>query len=184
MKIEKQKRMKLSALTPNADNPRYIKEKDFEDLKRSITNFPEMMEARPIVVDGDTNNTILGGNMRFKAVSELGWTDVPVVVITGATEEQKREFIIKDNIQKGSWDWDALANKWDEAELADWGFDHIKPTDDFDANDLYTEDGEAKIVGNKIVLEYSSEEEAKEIKAELLKVSATLEDAVAKLVGR
>ena len=112
--------MKIKDIIPNPNNPRIIKDDKFAKLVQSIKEFPEMLELRPIVIDED--NMVLGGNMRLKACIEAGLTDVPVKVAT-LTEEQKKEFIIKDNVGFGEWEWDTLANEWDVDQLEEWGLD-------------------------------------------------------------
>ena len=109
----------ISRIKENPDNPRYIRDEKFEKLVKSIQEFPEMLTMRPIVVD--ENMVALGGNMRLKACKEVGLKEVEVLVANGWTEEQKKEFIIKDNIGFGEWDYDALANGWNEGLLDDWG---------------------------------------------------------------
>ena len=116
----------LSELKPNPDNPRTIKKQKLNQLKKSLAEFPEMMQLRPIVVD--ENNVILGGNMRYEALKANGAVNTQVVKVTGLTDAQKREFVIKDNVPFGDWDWDKLANEWDAEELNDWGLD--VPTDE------------------------------------------------------
>ena len=116
--------VKLSAIKPNPSNPRLIKDEKFEKLKQSIKAFPQMMELRPMVVD--ETMTLLGGNMRFKALQDLGYKEVPDNWIKKAselTEEQKKEFIIKDNVGFGEWEWEQLANEWDVEQLTQWGLD-------------------------------------------------------------
>ena len=116
--------IKLAKLKPNEKNPRTISEAKLEQLKKSVLGLEKMMELRPIVVD--ENFIILGGNMRFKALNELGHTEIPnnwVKVAKGLTETEKKEFIIKDNVGFGEWDWDILANEWESEELGDWGLD-------------------------------------------------------------
>jgi hypothetical protein len=110
----------ISKVIPNSDNPRYIKEEKFKKLVQSLKDFPEMANARPIVVNKEM--VALGGNMRLKAMQEAGWTEVPVKVVDWS-EEKQREFIIKDNVGFGDWNWDELANTWDEMELDAWGLD-------------------------------------------------------------
>ena len=112
--------MKIKDILPDPNNPRIIKDDKFAKLVQSIKEFPEMLELRPIVIDED--NMVLGGNMRLKACIEAGLTDVPVKVAT-LTEEQKKEFIIKDNVGFGEWEWDTLANEWDVDQLEEWGLD-------------------------------------------------------------
>ena len=113
--------MDIALIKPNPNNPRVIRDAKFKQLVRSIQEFPEMLELRPIVVNEDM--ITLGGNMRLRACIEAGLTDVPVVIAIGLTEEQQQEFIIKDNVGFGEWDWDDLANNWDEANLKLWGLD-------------------------------------------------------------
>ena len=116
--------MKLSNLKENPDNPRIIKDDKFKKLCQSLKEFPQMMELRPIIIDDD--NVIQGGNMRFKALSELGYTDVPDEWIKrgkSLTPEQWREFVIKDNVGFGEWDWELIKNDWDVEQLTDWGLD-------------------------------------------------------------
>jgi DNA modification methylase len=113
--------MNINQIKPNPENPRIIKDHKFKQLVKSIQDFPKMLELRPIVID--ENNIVLGGNMRLKACQEAGLTDVPVVQAKDLTEEQKKEFIVKDNVGYGEWDWDDLANNWDEQLLTEWGLD-------------------------------------------------------------
>jgi site-specific DNA-methyltransferase (adenine-specific) len=114
-------RVALSSIKPNPDNPRIIKDDKFRKLVDSIRSFPEMLELRPIVVNAD--NVVLGGNMRLKACQAAGLTEVPIILASGLTDEQQREFIIKDNVGFGEWDWETLANEWDAEQLAEWGLD-------------------------------------------------------------
>jgi hypothetical protein len=110
----------ISKLIPNPSNPRLIKDDKFHKLVQSLKDFPEMAKVRPIVVN--TEMVILGGNMRFKAMKEAGWKEVPVEVVDWS-EEKQREFIIKDNVGFGEWDWENLANEWDAEQLTDWGLE-------------------------------------------------------------
>ena len=126
--------MNINEIKPNPNNPRIIKDDKFKKLVKSIQDFPQMLELRPIVID--ENNIVLGGNMRLKACIEAGLTDVPVKQAKELTEEQKKEFIVKDNVGYGEWDWDDLANNWDAEELVEWGID----IPNFDANVLETEE--------------------------------------------
>ena len=114
-------RVKLSQIKPNQNNPRLIKDDKFKKLVKSIQDFPEMLELRPIVVNSDM--VILGGNMRYRALKEAGAKEVPIIIAENLTEEQQRQFLIKDNVSGGEWDWDILANEWDTEELNDWGLD-------------------------------------------------------------
>lgn len=112
---------KLSEVKANPNNPRIIKDDKFKKLVQSIKDFPEMLELRPIVVNND--GVVLGGNMRLKACKEAGLKEVPVIKASELTEEQQKEFIIKDNVGFGEWDWEDLANNWDAEDLTDWGLD-------------------------------------------------------------
>jgi DNA modification methylase len=111
----------IKDIKPNPDNPRIIKDDKFHKLVESVRKFPQMLELRPIVVNSDM--VVLGGNMRLKACQAAGLKEVPVILASGLTDEQQREFIIKDNVGFGEWDWDALANEWDAAQLTEWGLD-------------------------------------------------------------
>lgn len=125
MKIIREK-IALAELSANQDNPRTISKVEFEKLKKSLQEFPEMKGIRPIVIDED--NIVLGGNMRLAAMRALGQTEAEVVRVTGLTDAQKKEFVVKDNLPYGDWDWDKLANEWDEKDLVKWGL--RKPTKD------------------------------------------------------
>lgn len=118
------KEVELKSLTETKHNPRQISKKDFDTLKKSLKEFPEMQEIREIVVD--ENMTILGGHQRVKAMMANGQKTATVKIVEGLTDKQKREFIIKDNIQNGEWDMDILANEWDINDLNDWGLDEVK----------------------------------------------------------
>jgi DNA modification methylase len=126
--------MNINEIKPNPNNPRIIKDVKFKQLVKSIQDFPQMLELRPIVID--ENNMVLGGNMRLKACIEAGMTDVPVIHANNLSEEKKKEFIVKDNVGYGEWDWDDLANNWDAQELTDWGLD----IPNFDVNNLEAEE--------------------------------------------
>jgi len=111
----------IKEIKPNPDNPRVIRDEKFAKLKNSIQEFPEMLKLRPIVVD--ENDVILGGNMRYRALQELGHKEAWTIKASELTEAQKREFVIKDNVGFGEWEWETLANEWDAAELEAWGLD-------------------------------------------------------------
>lgn len=114
-------KVKISEVKNNPKNPRLIKDDKFKKLVKSIQEFPQMLELRPIVVD--ENNIVLGGNMRLKACKEAGLKEVYIVKADNLTEQQKDEFIVKDNVGFGEWDWDMLANEWDTEKLDEWGLD-------------------------------------------------------------
>jgi DNA modification methylase len=111
----------ISKIKPNPENPRVIKDDKFDKLVKSIKEFPQMLGIRPIVVNDQM--VVLGGNMRLKACIEAGLTELPVLMASSLTPEQQKEFIIKDNVGFGEWDWDVLANDWDAEKLTDWGLD-------------------------------------------------------------
>ena len=122
--------IKLSQIKPNPNNPRIIKDDKFTKLVESLRTFPEMMEKRPIVCVTDTDGKMypLGGNMRLRALKELNYKEIPdnwVQLADEWTEEQRRQFVIKDNVGFGEWDWDMLANEWDNEQLIEWGLDGI-----------------------------------------------------------
>lgn len=139
------KKVNIAAIKPNEENPRYINDSKFKKLVKSIKEFPEMLETRPLVVD--ENMVVLGGNMRLKALKSAGVFEVPVHQVKDWTEEQKKEFIIKDNVSYGNWDWDIIANDWETNIISDWGMDvpefDVDPDysvlDDFDMTDQLDE---------------------------------------------
>ena len=134
-------KIKISKIKSNPKNPRLIKNNRYREMLKSVKSFPEMMEKRPIVVDEDM--MILGGNMRWKACKEAGFKEVWVDVADDWTQEQKDEFIIKDNANFGEWDWDILANEWDSVQLAEWGLDVWENEDDIETTDEFSlPDGE------------------------------------------
>lgn len=112
--------LKIGDIKPNPDNPRLIKDDKFKKLVQSLKDFPEMATVRPVVVNKD--KMVLGGNMRLKAAQAAGWEEVPVTIVDWPEDKQK-EFIIKDNISGGEWDWDQLANEWPQEDLEAWGLD-------------------------------------------------------------
>jgi ParB-like chromosome segregation protein Spo0J len=133
--------MKLSDIKPNPNNPRLIKDDKFKKLVKSIQDFPEMMDKRPIVCVTDVDGKIfpLGGNMRFKALKEIGYKEIPDTWIQMAdewTEEQRKEFVIKDNVGFGEWDWDSLQEGWGVEQLEEWGLDVPNFIIDENINDI------------------------------------------------
>jgi ParB-like chromosome segregation protein Spo0J len=118
MKIQE---VKISEVKANPNNPRIIKDEKFRKLVESIKSFPEMLKLRPIVVNDDM--IVLGGNQRLRACKESGLKVVPIIKASELTEDQQKEFMIRDNASSGSWDFEALANEWDADMLNDWGVD-------------------------------------------------------------
>ena len=134
--------IKISKIKSNPNNPRIIKDDKFKKLCKSISELPKMMELRPIVVDD--NFIVQGGNMRLKALTELGYKELPDEWVKQAkdfTEDELKEFIIKDNVGFGEWDWDDLANNWDVEKLEDWGLD----IPDFAVKELEAEEDDFEI---------------------------------------
>lgn len=134
--------MKISKIKSNPNNPRIIKDEKFKKLVKSLTEFPEMMSKRPLVCVTDVDGKIypLGGNMRLKALQEIGHKEIPdewVQMADEWTEEQRREFVIKDNVGFGEWEWNELANTWDTEKLQEWGLDI--PGFAMDADELGTD---------------------------------------------
>jgi hypothetical protein len=115
------KTVKISEIKPNPNNPRLIKNDKFEKLVKSIKEFPKMLEIRPIVVNADM--IVLGGNMRLKACKEAGLKEVSIIFADDLTDEEQKQFIIKDNVGFGEWDWDMIANEWESDLIEDWGLD-------------------------------------------------------------
>ena len=159
--------VKISKVKGNPSNPRIIKNDKFKKLVKSIQEFPEMLKLRPIVVDEDM--IVLGGNMRLKASKDAGLKEVWIEVAEGLTEEQKKEFIVKDNVGFGEWEWDILANEWDSVQLAEWGLDVWENEDDkkfdTDVNDISDSIGEEF----RVEIELKSENEQQELYNELTK---------------
>jgi len=114
-------KVKITEVKTNPNNPRLIKDDKFKKLVKSIKEFPQMLELRPIVVNDDM--IVLGGNMRLKACKEAGLKEVPIIKASDLTDEQQKEFIVKDNVGFGEWDWDILANEWDATNLDNWALD-------------------------------------------------------------
>jgi len=177
--------MKLKDIKPNPNNPRVLRDDKFQKLKQSITEFPKMLSLRPMVID--ENNVVLGGNMRLRALKELGFNDIDEAWIkrsSDLTEEEKKRFIIADNVAFGEWDWDTLANDWEVVDLEAWGldipqFDERGEIDYSDKNkEVDIEDLEGLMTIN---LKYTEEDYWK-VKEQLSKVAHTPEQAVWKLL--
>jgi ParB-like chromosome segregation protein Spo0J len=146
------KLVNIAKVKENPSNPRFIKDSKFKKLVQSIKAFPEMLEKRPIVVDEDM--VVLGGNMRLKACKSAGLFEVWVDIAEGWSQEQKDEFIIKDNDAFGEWDWDILANEWDVEALDDWGLDLPKDIDEIQETNDIDDYGEVEF-SDEILLEHN-----------------------------
>jgi len=167
----KSKTVKITEVKVNPNNPRLIKDDKFKKLVRSIKDFPEMLNIRPIVVNSDM--IVLGGNMRLKACKEAGLKEVPIIVADNLTEEQQREFLIKDNTSGGEWDWEMIANEWDAEQLGNWGLDVWEQPADVDYSILDDEDLSEQLEdmtnGVKKAIQIEFEAEHYEEAAELVK---------------
>ena len=139
--------VKINEVKPNPKNPRLIKDEKFKKLVKSIQEFPDMLNKRPLIVftDVDSKYVVLGGNMRLKACKEVGIKEIPVIVADEWTEEQKAQFLIKDNVGFGEWDWDGLANEWDVEKLEDWGLGVWKNDELSNLNEYEGLDAESKL---------------------------------------
>ena len=171
---------KLSEVKLNPNNPRLIKDDNFKKLVQSIKEFPEMLDIRPIVVNADM--VILGGNMRFKACKEAGLKEVPIIIANNLTEEQQREFLIKDNVSGGEWDWSLLA-EWDTEQLEEWGLEVVGF--DLDSDELGTDfslpDGD-KAPFQQMTFTLA-DEQAEQIKNAIADIKATEEYKYAETMG-
>jgi len=173
-------KVKVGAVKSNPKNPRLIKDDKFKKLVKSIKDFPEMESVRPIVVNKDM--VILGGNMRYKAMIECGYKEVNVEVVDWS-EQKQNEFIIKDNVGFGEWEWEMVANEWDMEQLEDWGLNLPILNSSVNLDDFFEESkDDDKLPTGKIILEYTIEE-CDKVKSELLKHGKTPEDAVYNLLG-
>jgi hypothetical protein len=170
----------INKVRTNPNNPRIIKDDKFQKLVKSIQEFPQMLEIRPIVVNEEM--IVLGGNMRLKACQEAGIKEIPIIKASNLTEEQQKEFIIKDNVGFGEWDWNVLANTWDSEQLNNWGLE-VPLFEDTNLDEFFNEQQvEDKVSNGKITLEYTLEE-VELVKTQLLKHGKTLEEGVWNLLG-
>lgn len=154
MKIEE---INLNSIKANPSNPRTIRDEKFEKLVQSIKDFPEMLKIRPLVVNDDM--IVLGGNMRLKACKEAGLKKIPVIKASELTSEQQKEFIIKDNVGYGDWDWSLIATEFPEAEA--WGLDvpNFLNQEDIDLDKFFEDNGDSeKEQKFKIILEYTEDD--------------------------
>ena len=155
-------KININEIFSNPNNPRIIKDFKFKKLVKSIKEFPEMLKLRPIVVNKDGG--IIGGNMRYKACKEVGLKEVYIIKAENLSEKQIEQFIIKDNVGFGEWDWDILANGWDTKELKDWGIDVWQPEEAIDYSVLDEIDLEEQLdnlydqTKKSIILEYAAKD--------------------------
>ncbi len=175
-------KININKIVPNPNNPRLIKDHKFHSLVKSIKEFPEMLEIRPIVINADY--VILGGNMRWKASIEAGIREVPVIVADKLSEEQQREFIIKDNANFGEWDYDILANEWDSEKLEEWGVNILNfENTELDYSGKNEEINIDDLCGVMTIKLNFSETDYWRVKQQLSEIAATHEQAIWKLLG-
>jgi hypothetical protein len=177
--------VKINQIKPNPKNPRTIKDERFEKLKKSIEDFPDMLNKRPLVCFTDTDGkfVVLGGNMRLKAAKDLGLKELPIILADEWTEEQKAEFLIKDNVGFGEWDWNELNTDWDTEQLNEWGLDIPKFSDPVDYSDKNEEIDIDNLDSDMIIKLKYTEDEYHLVREQLSKIAATPEQAVWKLLG-
>jgi hypothetical protein len=173
------KKVKITEVIANPNNPRLIKDDKFKKLVKSIQDFPDMLNVRPIVVNKDM--VVLGGNMRLKAIKEAGLKEINVDIVDW-NEQQQKEFIVKDNVGYGEWDWDDLANNWDAQELSEWGLDipnfNIEGFTDKNKELTLDDVSDSMTINLKF-----TEDEYYIVKDQLLKIASTPEQAIWKLLG-
>jgi hypothetical protein len=173
----------LSTISLNKNNPRFIRDEKFKKLVSSLAEFPKMMELRPIVID--ENNVILGGNMRYRALMELGILEVPdnwIKKASDLTDTQKREFLLKDNVGFGEWDWDIIADQWQTDEVTAWGLD-IPDLSLVTFGEKNKEIDIDEMDGEMIIKLKFPEENYHLVKGKLGNIAATPEDAVMLLLA-
>jgi ParB-like chromosome segregation protein Spo0J len=177
-------KVNILQVKPNPKNPRVIKDAKFQKLVTSIKEFPDMLNKRPLIVftDVDGKYCVLGGNMRLKALNELKYTEIPIIVADEWTEEQKAEFLIKDNVGFGEWDWDQLANEWDAEKLDDWGLDlPIFNNADYSGKN---EEIDIDLLDSEMILKLKyTEDDYNLVREQLSKIASTPEQAIWKLLG-
>jgi hypothetical protein len=173
------KKVKITEVISNPNNPRLIKDDKFKKLVKSIQDFPDMLNVRPIVVNKDM--VVLGGNMRLKAIKEAGIKEINIEIVDWSEDKQK-EFIIKDNASFGEWDWSDLANNWDSEELTDWGVDIIGFSNVEDLGEGFTLPDGDKSPFQQITFTLA-DEQAEQIKNAIEEIKRTEEYKYAETMG-
>lgn len=173
----------IESIVPNPENPRVLKDDRYAKLKKSIEDFPEMLYKRPLVVvkAGRKKHMVLGGNARLKACVDLGIAQVPVIHADDWSEEQRKQFIIKDNVSTGDWDWSVLNTEWDEAILEDWGVPFFK-TDEVDMDSLFIEGNNTGRESVSIILKYTADDHQR-VMAKFNEIGGSKEQIVFNLLG-
>ena len=179
-------KVSIKDVKPNPKNPRVIRDGKFQKLVQSIKEFPDMLNKRPLIVftDVDGKYCVLGGNMRLKALNELKYTEIPIIIADEWNEEQKAEFLIKDNVGFGEWDWDQLANEWDAEKLDDWGLN----ISNYETNQLdysgKNEEIDIDLLDSEMILKLKyTEDDYNLVREQLSKIASTPEQAIWKLLG-
>ena len=173
-------KVSIKAIKANPNNPRVIRDDKFKKLVKSINEFPEMLELRPIVVNDEM--VVLGGNMRLKACKEAGLSEVAIIKASNLSEAQQAEFIIKDNVGFGEWDWDMLANEYNDQDLKDWGVDIPKFEELGDYGEDFTLSEGDKSPFQQITFTLA-DEQAEQIKNAIADIKKTEEYKYAETMG-
>jgi ParB-like chromosome segregation protein Spo0J len=171
-------KVSIKDIKPNPNNPRLVKDDKFKKLVQSVKGFPDMLNVRPIVVNKDM--IVLGGNMRLKAMKEAGYKEANIQIVDW-TEEQQREFIIRDNLSYGEWDWELIANEWDSQIIQEWGLE-IPQFSNIDYSDKNEEVNIDSLDSNMVIKLNYTEEEYWIVKEKLSKIGNTPEQAIWKLL--
>ncbi len=165
--VNQVKQYRVSDLRKHPNNPRIIKDNQYNTLKASIEANPELLEARPVILSDRTGKlTIIGGNQRFQVVKDLGWLTIPGVLFPDLTEEKERELMIRDNVSNGEWDFQILAADWDSAQLQEWGLD--VPDWGDEEGGYGTEDASVPVQRFIIEVECASEKDRQDIFTQLV----------------
>jgi len=174
----------IADIKANPKNPRIIKDDKFAKLVKSIKEFPQMLEKRPLICFTDTDGklVVLGGNMRLKAAKEVGLKELPILLADDWTEEQKAQFLIKDNVGFGEWDWSDLANNWDSKQLEEWGLDIPGFTDVEDLGETFSLPDGDKAPFQQMTFTLA-DEQATQIKKGIEKIKQTEEYKYAETMG-
>ena len=174
----------IADIKANPKNPRIIKDNKFAKLVKSIKEFPQMLEKRPLICFTDTDGklVVLGGNMRLKAAKEVGLKELPILLADDWTEEQKAQFLIKDNVGFGEWDWSDLANNWDSKQLEEWGLDIPGFTDVEDLGETFSLPDGDKAPFQQMTFTLA-DEQATQIKNGIEKIKQTEEYKYAETMG-
>ena len=171
----------ISQVQIDPNNPRSLSKEKFESLKQSIQNFPDMLNVRPLVV---ADGIVVGGNMRLLAMKDLGYREVPAIDVSEWNQKERDEFMIKDNVQFGAWDWDTLANEWVNVELKEWGLDVWEPQEDLDLSEFFEPKSTELEEKDEIQISfYFSKEKGREVEEALSILGENNEETLCKLLN-